>query len=172
MQLLLMSAITLVMFLASITFSAQKQIDEPQVKVDAARVVGQYRLFMNVASDYMRDIGSASPGVVSIDWATMSQSAVASPGARNIQMPPGWRVIRAADLSWVACTQMDERAVSALSPIQYPVPPAAGAGAPVTLLFKTQGLSLPAALPAAPANSFVVIGDDPAAATLAAMCQL
>jgi len=108
MPLLVIIVIAFLMLAAGMTKNTQQAIDAP-VAVAAARAqVEQYQLFMFVATLYMQDY---SGGAGSIVWSTLKTARGAPSGAVGGNMPASWRVVVAADKSWVACTDLDERAV-------------------------------------------------------------
>ena len=77
----------------------------------AGAQVDQYRLFLFVASQYMR---TYSAGAATIHWDTLKTASGIPSGAQNALMPTSWRVVAAADNSWVACTELEPRAIGAL----------------------------------------------------------
>jgi hypothetical protein len=111
MQILFYVALGLVLFAAATTTALQRQFDTPKAVVAASAQVDQYRLFMFIASQYMRNY---SAGAGTITWDTMKTIAGAPSGAKSVGMPATWKVVAAADNSWVACTELDERAIGAI----------------------------------------------------------
>lgn len=61
-----------------------------------------------LAAQYMQ---TYTGGAATLKWAQLATVPSAPSGARNIAMPGNWKVIVAADSTWLACTQMDEAAV-------------------------------------------------------------
>lgn len=100
--------IAVAVFTSLTTKQRQAATDAPAAVASAASQVNQYRMFMYVAAQYMQ---TYSGGAATLKWAQLVTVATAPSGARNIVMPGNWKVIVAADNSWLACTQMDEAAV-------------------------------------------------------------
>lgn len=111
MQILLYVALGLILFAAATTTAVQRQFDTPKAVVNASAQVDQYRLFMFVASQYMQ---TYSAGAGTVTWNTLKTVVTAPSGAKSIGMPATWKVVAAADNSWVACTDLDERAIGAI----------------------------------------------------------
>lgn len=111
MQLLMILVIALMMFMAATTQNTQQAIDAPQAVAAARSQVDQYRVFMYVAGQYMKGY---SGGAATIPWTTLRTASGVPSGAANAGMSGSWKVVAAADSSWVACTDMDERAVAAI----------------------------------------------------------
>lgn len=111
MQFLVIVVLSLLMFLAATTRNVQQAIDAPAAVAEARVQVEQYRMFVYVAGLYMQGY---SGGAATIPWTTLRGASGVPSGVRNAGMPATWRVVAAADNSWVACTEMDERAVAAV----------------------------------------------------------
>lgn len=111
MQLLAMIVLSLLIFVASTTSSVQQSIDQPVAVATARAQVDKYRVFMFVANLYMQNY---TGGAATIGWTTLRTAPGAPSGAANSMMPSSWKVVAAADNTWVACTDLDERAVSAV----------------------------------------------------------
>lgn len=109
MQLLVMIVFALLMLLYGTTQITQQAIDAPAAVAAARAQVDKYRQFMFVANLYMQGY---SGGAATIPWPTLKTAPGAPSGAVNSNMPATWKVVAAADNSWVACTDLDERAVS------------------------------------------------------------
>jgi hypothetical protein len=159
--------LAMLMYLSLLTQSQQSSIDAPETTDEARALVDQYRVFMYVADQYMKVSAPTGPGIVTVDWATMSLSPVTPPATRAAPMPAGWRVVRAADMSWVACTEMTERAAGALGQLM-PLPAANSAGQvdALSVLSTSVVLSVPSGT-----QSFIVIGGPTGAASLANLCN-
>lgn len=104
-----MLVLSLLMLLAATTQNTQQAIDAPAAVVQARAQVDQYRLFMFVANLYMQGY---SGGAATITWSTLKTAPGAPSGAVNGNVPATWKVVAAADNSWVACTDLDVRTVS------------------------------------------------------------
>jgi hypothetical protein len=111
MQILLYLALGLILFAAATTTATQHLFETPKAVVSASAQVDQYRLFMYAASQYMQ---TYSAGAGTITWDTMKTVGTTPSGAKSTGMPAAWKVVAAADNSWVACTELDERAVGAI----------------------------------------------------------
>ena len=111
MQTLFYAALAFVVFAAVATPARIHDSDQPVAVANAMVQVNQYRMFMYVADQYMKTY-SGGPGTLT--WATLASVASAPSGALNVNMPAGWKVVVASDKSWVACTQIDERAIGAI----------------------------------------------------------
>lgn len=111
MQFLVIAVLSLLMFLAATTRNTQQAIDAPQAVADARVQVEQYRMFVYVAAMYVQGYAG---GAATVTWPTLKTASGVPSGLLNSGMPATWKVVIAADHSWVACTTMDERAVSAV----------------------------------------------------------
>lgn len=108
MQLLYIAALGTMMFLAATTTAVQNATTAPVAVAQARANLDQYRMFMFVAGLYM---ASYSSGAATITWDTLKTA----PGApRGAAMPATWKVVVAADNSWVACTELDPRTIGAI----------------------------------------------------------
>lgn len=169
MHFLLIAALSLVVFYSAVTLGTNAEVDNPQAARDAAIQVDQYRMFMYVADQYMTQFPPAAAGVVTVTWPTMAASTVAPPGAKTLTMPPSWRVVRAADLSWVACTDMDERSIGSLNQLLSSGVAAQGTGAIASADLRNTAVALVNA--SSVTTSYVVLGSPTAATTLASLCN-
>lgn len=111
MQLIFYAAIGLILLSAVMTETVQRAFDTPKAVVSASAQVDQYRLFMYVASQYMR---SYTAGAGTITWSTLKTVATAPSGAKNMNMPANWKVVAGSDNTWVACTELEPRAIGAI----------------------------------------------------------
>lgn len=111
MQLLVIFVVSLLLFLAGTTRNAQLAVDAPQAALDARAQIDKYRTFMYVANLYMQGY---SGGAATLTWSTLKTASGAPSGAVNAGMPASWKVVASADNSWVACTDVDERALGAV----------------------------------------------------------
>jgi hypothetical protein len=112
MQFGLIIVLGLMMVAASLTVPFQRSMDAPVAVAQAQSQVDQYRMFVFVAALYMK---SYSGGAGTLTWTTLRTAPGAPSGAVNSMMPSNWKVVVASDLSWVACTPMDERAIGAVA---------------------------------------------------------
>lgn len=169
MQLLLVLALSGLVLFSSIAVKMMADIDAPEAAADALVQVDQYKVFMFVADQYMTHSAPTAPGVVSIDWATLSSTPQTPPATRNMPMPAGWRVVRGPDMSWVACTRMGEQAASALGQL-LPAPSSPGGSATVSAMTNANtAVNLPYG---SASQSFVVLGSPTAALSLANLCNV
>lgn len=139
------------------------RVDHKAEQRDAVAQVDQYRVFMAVADQYMATAGAVSVNTV-ITWETLRASKAAPPGARDVGMPGGWRIVQTPSSGWVACTEMDERSIGLLS--QLAPRPSVSVGTSTT--------TYPGLVPVPGAGgeiSHVVIGTPTAAVSLAAICS-
>lgn len=109
MQLLVMIVLSLMMMLAATGRSTQQAIDAPKAVATARAQLDQYQLFMYVATRYMQGYAG---GAATIKWPTLKTASGVPSGALNAGMPASWKVVAAADNSWVACTVLDESTVA------------------------------------------------------------
>ena len=170
MHLLLIAAVSLVMFASIVTLHGHGEMDRPRATADASIQVEQYRMFMFVADQFMKTQSPAGAGTITVDWTTMANSSVAPPSTKLMAMPAGWRVVRAADLSWVTCTEMDERSIGALNQLL-----SAGVIADGSSGFTAgdlQNASVQLSNASAQTTSFVVLGSPGTAAALASLCNI
>lgn len=94
---------------ASVTMNlTNRAIDAPPVVLDANTQVDRYRIFMFAAAQYMQ---TYSAGAATLTWDTIKTNNAVPPASRNVGMPLDWKIVAAADNSWVACTPMDARAI-------------------------------------------------------------
>jgi hypothetical protein len=91
--------------------------DNPAPVASAVDQVNQYRTFMYVANQFMK---TYSGGPASLYWSDIRNSAGAPSGTVAGGMPTSWKIVVAADTTWVACTQMDERAAGMLQQMSAP----------------------------------------------------
>lgn len=111
MQFLLILAVTLMMVLAATTRNTQQAIEVREEAVSARQQIDRYRTFMFVANLYMQ---TYSGGAATLTWNTLRTAPGAPSGAVQSGMPATWKIVVAADNSWVACTELDERALGSV----------------------------------------------------------
>lgn len=104
-------ALAFVMFTAMTRNYQFSGSDNPKPVANAIQQVNQYQIFMFVANQYMKNY---SGGARTLYWSDIKAVDGAPSGATSIGMPSNWKIVVAADMSWVACTQMDERAAGML----------------------------------------------------------
>ena len=166
MQVILLAAIGLTMILSVLTIASGNKADRPQASKDSLVQVNKYRTFMYVADQYMKTITVPPATNTTITWSTMSASSVAPPAMASTTMPLNWRVVHATDGSWVACTELDERPISAVGQLVAGSSRIEGTGtlvitpAPAALVPITIG-----------ATSYVVIGTTTTALAQATLCS-
>lgn len=88
--------------------------DNPAKVASAADQVSQYRTFMYVASQYM---ATYSGGPRTLYWSDIRSSPGAPSGSSSGGMPANWKIVVAADATWVACTEMDARTIGILQQV-------------------------------------------------------
>ena len=94
MHLLLIAAVSLVMFASFVTLHGHGETDRPRATADASIQVEQYRMFMFVADQFMRTQSPAGAGTITVDWTTMANSSVAPPSTKLMAMRLGHGLIR------------------------------------------------------------------------------
>lgn len=117
MQLLLYVALGMMMVAALLTVTVQQKMDAPANVVTAETQVSQYRMFMYVAAQYM---STYTGGAATLTWSTLKTAATTPSGAVNTNMPANWKVVAAADNSWVACTELDDLSLNVLQQLAAP----------------------------------------------------
>jgi hypothetical protein len=150
-------AIAVAIFLSMVGDREITLVDHPEAADDAHLQVDLYREFIYVGNVYMTKYAPAMPASMTVNWSTMSAWAPAP--LRNAPMPASWKIVRAADLTWAACTDMDEFAANGIGVVIDPTNPAASANTPVTLMVSGQS------------QDFVVVGDAAGAQQWASLCQ-
>lgn len=109
MYLILYAALGMILFTASTTLSTQRHVDA--ATNDAVSQVGQYRLFMYTADQYL----AANPSATgTLAWSTLKTVPSAPSGVASAVMPATWKVVVPAGGKWVACTTIDSRGVKLL----------------------------------------------------------
>ncbi|MGE3342290.1 MAG: hypothetical protein AB7L71_02550 [Vicinamibacterales bacterium] len=143
---------------------AVDRVDRPQEHFDAVAEVDKYRMFVFVADQYVQQAPAVS-AATSVSWDTMRVSAAAPPAVANVAMPSTWRIVRFADGTYVACTDMQERSVTAIAQLVPGVTESTGsttATVPQLQAVKLNGSALP---------THVVLGNAAEATTLATACN-
>lgn len=80
----------------------------------AAAQVEKFRVFVYASHEYMKSSPPAVTVDTSVTWTTIRALATLPESVRLTQMPNGWKIVRSADNSWVACTEMDEAALNSV----------------------------------------------------------
>ncbi len=80
----------------------------------AAAQVEKLRIFAYGADEYMKSGPAAVTVDTSVPWSTIRSLSTLPESVRSTAMPDGWKIVRSADNSWVACTEMDEEAINAV----------------------------------------------------------
>jgi hypothetical protein len=130
----------------------------------AAAQLTQYRTFLFTAKTYF-DKTAAPASTTAYGWSTLRTAA--TPTHMNAGIPPHWKAVRRADGYWVACTQLGEKATAKL-PALFPAQAVLSTVVPnssITLVVGTGGAS-----PGTGSPTYVVVGDQTAAATSANLC--
>lgn len=78
-------------------------------KAGAASEVEKYRVFMYAADTYMKSSPPSVSVTTSVDWSTIKTLTTLPASVRATEMPSGWRIVRAVDNTWVACTQLSAK---------------------------------------------------------------
>ncbi|MCU6502302.1 hypothetical protein LPN04_31355 [Rugamonas sp. A1-17] len=117
MKFVFLVAVVAAMFVSMTASYRSGAAANPQRVSNAARQVDQYRIFMFVASQYM---ATYSGGAGTLYWKDIRNAPGAPSGGANSGMRTDWRIVVSADSTWVACTQMDERAAGILQQLTAP----------------------------------------------------
>jgi len=83
-------------------------------KAGAASEVEKYRVFMYAADTYMKSSPPSVSVTTSVDWSTIKTLTTLPASVRATEMPSGWRIVRAVDNTWVACTELSAEALNTL----------------------------------------------------------
>lgn len=114
MHTLLLVAISFMILLASMGGMKRSEIDQPKKVASAGSSIYRYQMFVYVSTLYM---ASYSGGAATVYWPTLRTASGAPSGAKNMDMPPTWKIVIAADRTWVACTEVDERSIGTIGQI-------------------------------------------------------
>ncbi len=88
------------------------RVAAPQIA--AAVQVEKFRTFVYAAHEYMKASPPAVTTDTSVPWSTISALATLPESVRVTAMTDGWKIVRSADNSWVACTEMAEEAINSV----------------------------------------------------------
>jgi hypothetical protein len=165
MQFLYLAAITFAIFLSYTGAMVSGNIDRPQAVISAKKQVDQYRVFMYAATQYM--LTQSNPASVrTVQWSTIRDADSTPPGSKSLSMPLGWRVIQSTNGTWVACTELDERAIAAVGQMVAAQPLSTDPSVTST----PKPLATPIQVSIGP-NDYVVLGDGATAPSLATICN-
>ncbi len=139
--------------------TSMARVDHKSEQQHANAVLDQYRMFMFVADQYMKTAPTVSVNTT-VSWEVLRASPSAPPGAQQVNMPAGWRIVQ-TPADWVACTEMDERSVALIG--QLAPSATSGSGTGTASLTPVSGAGGSAA--------HVVVGDTQNAAALAGLCS-
>lgn len=117
MQIFVYGLAGLIIVASLLTVSVQRAFDAPTSMIPVQAQVDQYRMFMYVADVYM---STYTGGAGTVTWVMMKDATGAPSGAKLASMPATWKVVVAADNTWVACTPMDERAMGVIQQLAAP----------------------------------------------------
>lgn len=117
MKFMVLLALVVAMVTSITAASRWGKSDNPATVASAAQQVSQYRTFMYVANQFM---STYSGGAKTLYWSDIRNTPGAPSGTANGGMPTSWKIVVAADSTWVACTQMDERAAGMLQQMSAP----------------------------------------------------
>lgn len=98
------------------TYQAGGQ-DDLQAQTDTELVM--YRSFVSVADMYFKQNPSPPSTTTVYGWADIK--AAAPPGMTTAAMNPSWKVVRASDGTWAACTELKDVAVASVGGL-FPAP--------------------------------------------------
>ncbi|TWO71425.1 hypothetical protein FN976_10935 [Caenimonas sedimenti] len=91
---------------------AGARVAAPQVT--AAIQVEKFRTFVYASHQYMKSTPPAVTTETSVPWSTIKSLPSLPEAVRATEMPDGWRIVRSADNSWVACTEMSEESINSV----------------------------------------------------------
>lgn len=100
-----------------------------QAQRDASGELERYRLFVSTADTYFK---SVAPPSVTTSYTWDQIRGAAAPANAAVSMRLDWKVVRAPDGQWAACTELNELSVAALNEIYAPALPASGASSPIS----------------------------------------
>lgn len=121
MYIFFMGVIAFIMFLNLVnSFVVTDKIDSPQEHRQAMLEVDKYRAFMFVADQYMKNDPPAVTSITAVNWDTLKTTPFAAPASRALTMPVNWKIVRRPDDTWVACTDLEERSVTAIGQLLPP----------------------------------------------------
>jgi hypothetical protein len=162
MYLYLIPAIAGLATLGLVFQAATVKMESGPLQLGARTELDRYRQFMFAADQFMRS-GAAPGGAGAVSWEQIKAAPSTPPGMRLAQVPASWRLVVAADGSWVACTTLSERAASAIGQML----PGSNQTAswPVAASAVLAGTASVASL--VPAEGFSVLAADSAGAALA-----
>ena len=157
MYIFLIGAISFLVLLNATTLSdARSKIDYTAEHQATVLEIDKYRSFLFVADQFMKNSPAAVSVPTTVSWDALKAHPFTAPGARALAMPHNWKIVRNPDNTWVACTELSERSISAVWQL---APPTSGAAmTPVSAI-------------AGQRPKYVVIGEDATATTNAALCN-
>jgi len=130
----------------------------------------QYQTFLYTANSYFTR-NAAPVSTTAYSWSTLR--AAAAPSHVNAGIPAHWKAVRRPDGSWVACTQINERAAARL-PNLFPTQTDAGGAAVVPTVVPQASITLVVGSGGASESgtpTYVVVGEQStAAASSANLC--
>ena len=131
MSLLLLTAVGASALLVAALQWLPRAPDGTAHQAQAQAQLQQYQAFLYASRGYFAQM--AAPAVTTAyDWSVIRSAAV--PSMQQAGMPPHWKAVRRPDGYWVACTELTETTLAKLPTLfPAPLPPAAGASAPVLL---------------------------------------
>lgn len=157
MYIFLIGAISFLVFLsATAAFDSSIKVDHTPEHQATVLEIDKYRTFLFVADQYMKSSPAAVSTPTAVSWDTLKAHPFTAPGAKTLAMPNNWKIVRNPDNSWVACTELSERSISAVWQL---APSTSGAA-------MTPVISVAGQLP-----KYVVIGEASTASTNAALCD-
>ena len=125
MQILLLPMMFAVLIFSALTAGTMRA-GNVEVKNADLEIIS-YRVFMQTADAFVK--ANPAPGAVtSYDWDAITTAG--APGQQAAGINKSWRIVRAPDGKWAACTALSEMSVARLnSMFAGSVAPAAGASA-------------------------------------------
>lgn len=105
----LLIPVTLVIYLLTMFLSSNGDSGAAEIRTKANEEIKHYRAFISTADMYFK--GHEAPSA-STRYTWFDLKASAPPGMQNALIRADWYVVRAANGSWAACTQLHEEAAA------------------------------------------------------------
>ena len=153
---------------------ANRTVDFPIEHQQAVIQVDQYRAFLFAADMYMKSNPPAVTVPTAIKWDVIKANPLVAPGAVSVAIPSTWKIVRKPDNTWVACTEIPQRSISAIWQIAPPLTTSSGVSSPGMTPVNLSGVSSPGMTPVnldrSPEPTHIVVGDPVTANAEAKLC--
>lgn len=159
MNLPLAIALSGIVFTAVTAAHMASKFDHPEALVDVQADVNKYVMFIYSADQYAKTVASVSTATT-VSWGTIVASGVVPPAGQMLSMPSTWKAVLIPGGTWVGCTELNERSMSAVAQL---VPPNTSG---TTTSPQFQPVALASTTP-----NFLVLGTASEATSLASYCQ-